>query len=350
MNNLYDYIINPKTGKKCKVKGVIGNKIIKQYLNLLKNKKGGNYNNPSENVGGDHHDNKNKMYCAPGKDTGTSCFSLESLKKIGKTWNSKNNDKIKIVNNKKVLWNNINKIFKKNTKCKSGNDKCWLSLENVEKLNNNEINENTFRPKMPDDWKNDKTSWLSTTDIANVLNQYKNTHKDLEIIGPVPLDFDTKLVNNSTMQLCVADELCKMNIKKLLKKGIRKIAIIFNLDKHNEPGSHWVSMFVDLNEGCNYFFDSFGHKPVNEIQILMNRIKEQVDELIKKNEYKIKNSEFKNIVNSTEYQEDGHSCGLYSIDFMVRFIEGGSYKKIKNDKNITDKLMDFNKFNKYFNI
>ena len=45
-------------------------------------------------------------------------------------------------------------------------------------------------------------------------------------------------------------------------------------------GSHWVSMFVDLNNGGIFFIDSVGNKPKNEIKVLMNRIKKQGNQLL----------------------------------------------------------------------
>ena len=32
---------------------------------------------------------------------------------------------------------------------------------------------------------------------------------------------------------------------KYKKQGINKIGVIFNLDKHTQPGSHWVALFID---------------------------------------------------------------------------------------------------------
>ena len=80
----------------------------------------------------------------------------------------------------------------------------------------------------------------------------------------------------------------------------------------------------------------------------MEKIKIQVDTLVKNKKLKIQNKEFMNHINNTSYQEDGHSCGMYSIEFMVQFINGQNYEKIKNNPKINDKLMDYKKFNEYF--
>ena len=38
-------------------------------------------------------------------------------------------------------------------------------------------------------------------------------------------------------------------LNHFISKKINKIGIIFNLDKHDESGSHWVSMFINIKEG-----------------------------------------------------------------------------------------------------
>lgn len=41
-------------------------------------------------------------------------------------------------------------------------------------------------------------------------------------------------------------------------------AFVINLDNHNQPGSHWVALFVNENFKFEYF-DSYGRKPPPEI-------------------------------------------------------------------------------------
>ena len=63
--------------------------------------------------------------------------------------------------------------------------------------------------------------------------------------------------------------------------GNEKLGVVFNLDPHDMPGSHWVSMFVNMDNGGIYFFDSVGKFPGDEISNLMFRIREQGNKLLK---------------------------------------------------------------------
>lgn len=59
-------------------------------------------------------------------------------------------------------------------------------------------------------------------------------------------------------------------IEKLNKKVTEKNFYIINLDKSNEPGSHWICIML-TPLGKNYFFDSYGMPPyLTEFKKFMN--------------------------------------------------------------------------------
>lgn len=39
-------------------------------------------------------------------------------------------------------------------------------------------------------------------------------------------------------------------------------AFVINLSSHDEPGTHWVALYI-YESGCAFYFDSFGLKPSN---------------------------------------------------------------------------------------
>lgn len=49
----------------------------------------------------------------------------------------------------------------------------------------------------------------------------------------------------------------------LPKKVILPALLIVNLSRKSEPGSHWISIFID-KQGKGYYFDSFGIPPRNK--------------------------------------------------------------------------------------
>jgi hypothetical protein len=285
--------------------------------------------------------------CAPSKTFSEgSCFNIQSLTKIAKAYNNythKANDKITITDSKKSL---VKQLINKISDC--GNDQlCWLDKKWIKDLEDEEINNNTFRPMGPQG----RFKWLSTTDINNVIEQYENKYKDFKFLGAVPRDFD-KLDQLNIRSL---------NFDNLINQGISKIGIVFNLDKHTQKGSHWVSMFSDLKNDKIYFFDSAGENPKDEITELVKRIalwcyKRHKLNIKKHNDIDIDteskfmrstNNKYEKMMdikyNNIRHQFKNSECGVYSINFILRLLKGESFNDICNNVTYDDKMNECRK-------
>ena len=261
-----------------------------------------------------------KNSCAPGKGNNITCFDKKSLNKIASMWNTKNpSDKIKITNSNEKVWKQINE--KMSHKCNT--ETCWLKQDFVKNISKNL--ENYFKPKIPNSWLKEKNTWLTTTDIEKVIFQYEEAIPDFKFLGVVPIDFDYEY----SVGKCIVDELCKLDIKKL-KRGI-----VFNLDPHDEPGSHWVAMYSDFNKGEVYYYDSYGIFPPEEVKILMERISIQG--------IKIKGEPFKLYYNDIRHQYKNSECGVYSMNFIIEFLNGKNFKEIIENR-VSDDNMNKKRF------
>jgi hypothetical protein len=273
--------------------------------------------------------------CAPGAHPNPktcSCLSREALIKIATEWNNNNTDKInfKPKSTTVYLWDQINDKMK--DKC--NNEWCWVQQEFVKRIDNEDI-KNSYKPIMPKSWKSNRFEWLNTDDIENVMSQYEQAHPDFIFIGPVPIDFDKPY----GIGHCVVDELCKVNLAKLYKSGYRKLGIVFNLDPHDKPGSHWVCMFCDMkkNKGL-YYFDSYGMQPPKEVDILMKRLQNQA---------KLFNMKLKIRVNNVRHQYKNSECGVYCLFFITELLKGHRFAALIKSP-ILDETMN-NKRKYFFN-
>ena len=263
--------------------------------------------------------------------TSHSCFSIESLRKIADKWNNNYPQDIIHYNPRttgKQLWDKINN--KMNKQC--SNELCWLKQSFIKETPLARELLDNFKPLMPNSWKNNQYEWLNTIDIRNVMKQYEIKHKDFEFIGPVPIDFDTQL----DFGQCVVNELCKIDLSRLITKGKNKIGIIFNLDKHTQSGSHWVAMYLDYNNNGIYYWDSYGSRPVKEITTLMKKLKQQGSKLNKKLQI---------YINKTRHQYKNSECGVYCLYFITSFLKGKTFneitKNIIDDDTMNSKRSDF---------
>ena len=284
--------------------------------------------------------------------TDESCFSIEALRKIAKKWNTGNtertsnpNMKIQFDNNTSgsTLWSSINNVMKQ--KCNS--EICWMKQDFIKDSPLSKELLKNFKPIMPKKWISNPIEWLNTIDIRDVMNQYEIKYPHFEFIGPVPMDFDTKLGFGQ----CVIDELCKINLDDLMKKGKTKIGVVFNLDKHTQSGSHWVAMYGDFKgddsgngdvgdrKGKICYWDSYGMKPNKEVVVLMERLKKQASEIGHSVDINI---------NTVRHQYKNSECGVYCIYFLTSLLDGNNFENvvqnIVSDDDMNAKRVDY--FNK----
>jgi hypothetical protein len=265
------------------------------------------------------------MECSPSitpnkYGSNTSCFSREALIRIVDAINKKYPNK-SITYTKlspdKFLWDSIN--YTLSDVCKN-NEQCWLEQNIIN--NNNTLKsylENYYKPKKPDG----KYAWLSTTDINSVLKQFEDKFKEFKFMGAVPIDFDEFFIEYQKLDIC-----------SLKARGITKIGCVFNLDKHNERGSHWVSLFINIDKNASSFigyFDSVGTcPPPKEIQTLMYRLSEQINKCL--------NIKIKLKCNSYQHQKSSSECGVYSIYFIFKCLQDESFENITTNKIDDDKI------------
>jgi hypothetical protein len=248
-----------------------------------------------------------------------TCFSDDDLHKIIREWNTlhpRSSDKILLdmssgKPSSKVLWNAIaNKIA--TPECKT--EYCWVKKRLPGQLSKKLIE--NFRPEMPSSWHRNNTEWLSTSDIEDVMEQYQDEFDNFTFRGAVPIDFDKVLAPGR----CVSNEVCTMNLKKLKTAGKTKIGIVFNLDEHNKPGSHWIAMFIDLENMRIGFWDSYGFEPPVEVIALITRMQSQAK--------RYWNRPLDVVRNKKRHQYKTSECGMYCIYFISQLLEGNTFEQV----------------------
>lgn len=267
------------------------------------------------------------MECSPSAKpnkygSNTSCFTRDALIRIVDAINSRYpNRQISYtkLSPDKYLWDSINSSMY--DVCKD-NEKCWLD-QNI--INNNttlkSYLEHYYKPPKP----KGKYAWLSTTDINNVLKQFEDKFKNFKFMGAVPIDFDEFFIEYQKIDIC-----------SLKSKGINKIGCVFNLDKHNERGSHWVSMFINIDTSNNSdpfigYFDSVGVcPPPQEIQNLMYKLAKQINDCL--------HIRIKLKCNSLQHQKSSSECGVYSLYFIYKCLQNESFEGITTNKISDEKI------------
>jgi hypothetical protein len=246
--------------------------------------------------------------CAPGKYFKEgSCFSIENLVEIAENFNKTFPNKSFSIRrgDKKYLLRNLTSRMKEKYNC--DNQICWINTSFIKNIKNNDITQFTFRPNGP----RGKYDWLSTSDINKVMKQYESKYKDFTFMGAVPYDFE---------EIPYLDTF-NFNLEKVKASGKNRIGMVVNLDTHDKDGSHWVAFYSNLKSKEIYFFDSFAKQPGERIQKFGDKFL---------NEFSGGgNSKQNNIIyNKIRHQFSNSECGVYSMNFIIRLLQGESFNDI----------------------
>jgi len=277
---------------------------------------------PTKKNKGKQGTRKNKikdLNCNPlvkkSKISSKSCLTPSVIDKLKESWNASHSDNIIASNTPIKIWKEL-----KNKLAVCENEKCWLKTIKDDKVRAT-IEENIFAPDQPAEWHKNPSQWLTNFDILKVLKQYDDAHPEFHFIGPTPIDFDSRPYEDDT---CVWKDLCSFDLQKQINKNYTKFGIVFNLDKHNQSGSHWTSMFIDLENNIIFYFDSAGSKIPNEVFKFAKRVIKQGLQL---------NSPKKLIFHENhpiEHQFENNECGMYSLYFIITMLTGQIGNKMLN--------------------
>jgi hypothetical protein len=283
-----------------------------------------------------------KLNCSPVSEKieikDYSCYSNTSILKLRDIWNDRHPDAKILSTNPKEIHNELYKHLQ--NVCDT--EACWLKQTMHFGQLEDEDMKGAFAPKSPKEWKKNPNEWLSSLDISKVMKQYEKAYPCFAFIGPTPIDFDTVMSHGE----CVWEDLCKLNIERILRKGKNKIGIVFNTDPHNKSGEHWISMFIKINmpvkinmqdrygyvnEGLKhpttgniFFFDSVGSKPPKEVKTLVKRIIAQGKNMMPPIHFTYDQN------HPVEHQYGNTECGVYSLFFIVEMLKDkitGNYLK-----------------------
>lgn len=269
---------------------------------------------------------KQRMTCHPAQENrknklpGT-CYTSDALQEIRNAYNKHHDDKISETDPKEIAAQLREKLH---SHCSQ--EDCWLK-EIQEGEKRRQLNELLFAPDRPKEWEKAPTTWLSNYDIADVLRQYEVAYPEFKLLGPSAIDYDYKEEGGK----CVWEELCRLSLKEVMQHGKTKLGVIFNLDKHDGPGTHWVAMFIDLDENMIVYYDSAANPEPKEISRLKNEVITQAKQLHPPKKMKL-------VKNTIAHQSSNTECGMFCLFFIITSLTRTLDPAIKNKLKTSDKI------------
>ena len=248
-----------------------------------------------------------RLKCGPVQENYFTCYDNDTLHELRDAWNLRNPSHRIETNDPKEIWRDLKNRF--SGVCR--NEACWMKKLVGNEFANVAENDAIFAPEAPKSWIRDPDEWLSSEEIEHVMMQYEEKFPKFEFLGPSPSDYNAPKMAGT----CVWEELCNFSLKKYIDSGTHQIGVVFNTDPHTEGGSHWVSMFINVEKGNNYvfFFDSTGDSPQREIREFIKTVMQQGRSL---------GIKFKYYENRKQHQKRNTECGMYALFMIVNLIEG----------------------------
>jgi hypothetical protein len=178
---------------------------------------------------------------------------------------------------------------------------------------------------------------------ASILMQNQESKNSIGVGGKGGKQQNNSISNDKIKKI-IYDHIVNIKNKKY---PITKIGIVPNLDEHWQSGSHWVALYADLVKGDIYFFDSYGYRPEPRLRGLAKRIAEwkynkdtgkkldiNVEDYMTEGNKKLNEIEKKYDIrySSIRNQYKNSECGVYSMNFIIRLLNGSKFDDIIKEK------------------
>jgi hypothetical protein len=257
-------------------------------------------------------------YCSPAaeghyKKHGT-CFDVAALEHLREAWNATAEGArapIRAGLGAKALRTEIQRRLASACGTGEGAEVCWVGALDVKE----DAVLDKVRKEKPAEWRAKPNKWLSNFDIEDVMRQYEREPSfSYSFLGVVPVDF----AEAGDGGACWAPEMCRLQLRDLVAKGKRCCGFIINLDRHDEPGSHWTCVFAVLDKTLPsygaYYYDSVAMSWPKEVHTYLLKWQREMEAVNKGKRFPLK-------YNRTRHQYQNTECGMFSMFHQILWIE-----------------------------
>lgn len=204
-------------------------------------------------------------------------------------------------------WDNIQTSFpiEKITEERFGKE----TLKNIYKrfLDASSLALNCLKPKL-----RNVTGWLEDSEIQSALDNYNSVPENHFYGIVLRLSYGAN-----------KDEFTPFSSMWVEKpKNVTKFAFVMNTNPIENSGTHWVSLFVDVEENEINYMDSIGSPPNSVVQ---HQIREALN-LLRKWFPNFTKKTFDQF--TTRKQKGGIECGVYSVSNIVQRLKGVPFHEL----------------------
>lgn len=195
-----------------------------------------------------------------------------------------------------------------------------------------------FKTKGP----SNSTEWLSNFNIDDVLKEIKKVYSD-EKFWHIPFqmrDFKKHKPREDADEYVKNSNLETVDLVKKYKDGYRCFGVVINTDYSTGNGIHWFCLFVDMRSDpiTIEYFNSSGNEPLTEIRAWMKKTR-----LLLEKHFPNK-TVTEIIASQEEHQKDDHSCGVYSLYYIISRVSRIPYEYFQKNLIKDSRMHKFRNF------
>jgi len=245
----------------------------------------------------------------------------------------------------RALYNALYERFK--PVCGEETDHCWIEQDIFKTNYENGLYRamsGHFRPVMKTSWLRNRRELLDTFDILKVMKQYEEVYPEFAFCGVFPIDFMHQNANTSE---CVVGRICHFDLKDYLRRGIKHMGVVLNFDPHDQPGSHWVGVYANMDDNDArygfFYYDSYAGTEPKEVRAFYEYIERQFRALASQSQeslqvqnatnggqkdgnanpkpYSYLHKPFTFQRNTDRHQYKDTECGMFSMYFLLLVLQ-----------------------------
>ena len=266
-------------------------------------------------------DLKNPTECSHALNVKGVCMEPHVIEKLGSAYEKEIKQKNKDNSNP----NDVVSVVKDVVQCKE--ESCLLESPEIKNIIGHEEArkqlEERFKPQGP----HDSNNWFSNVNIDAVLDQVANNNKNKRFLH---ITFQMRDFQETR------DKLATIDLAQKYREGIRYFGVVFNTDTSKGRGQHWFSLFGDFSVEpfTIEYFNSSGEDPLDEISRWMKYAARYLSKKLNKKVIAV-------CVTKIVNQNDNHSCGSYSLYYIMSRLTGIGYKFFTTNKIGDAKMHEF---------
>jgi hypothetical protein len=233
----------------------------------------------------------------------------------------------------------VNKL-KEKTGCKS--ESCVIQSDKFQNFAGSELLQQNLKENFKTKGPSFSTEWISNFHITDVLKKVSETWSE-ESFWPVPFqmrDFKKNSPSETAAGHVKDSNLETLDLCKKYDEGSRCFGVVINTDYSTGSGIHWFCLFVDMRNPkfTIEYFNSSGSEPLTEISAWMKKTRLLLEQKFSDKKIEIIKA------SQVEHQKDDHSCGIYSLYYIISRVVRIPYEYFQKNIIKTNKMHKFRNF------